>query len=213
MRNLFLKSVLPLAFVLITICRSEAQDLKTTRFGVIGGINISNLYSDNTTTHMSGGFDAGAFLRTPLANFVDLEPELYVSTKGATLIYNSLLVDGTANFLLTYVEMPFVCIFNVTPMVNLQIGPYVGYLVDGKVKNVANINLFNFEQNLQTDNFNRIDAGLVVGMGLDVKSVTMGLRYNLGLTKVGKDQNFFGSTYRIPDATNGVLNFFIAARL
>ncbi len=126
------------------------------------------------------------------------------------MTYNSLLVDGTAKFNLTYLEMPVIAVFNMTKLVNLQVGPYVSYLINGTVKNVANVTLFNFEQNLNVNDYNRLDAGIVVGVGLDVRSVTMGMRYNLGLIKVGKTQQFLGTSYNIPNAMNGVLNFYIA---
>ena len=159
---------------------------------------------------MNSGFNAGGFVRVPLTNSIAIEPELYVSTKGSSVIYNSLLLNGTANFNLTYMEMPVMAVFNMTRLVNLQIGPDVSYLINGQVKNLSNVSLFDFQQNLNVTNFNRLDAGIVVGVGLDVKSVTMGMRYNLGLIKVGKTQSFLGTSYTIPDAMNAVINFYLA---
>jgi hypothetical protein len=53
---------------------------------------------------------------------------------------------------------------------------------------------------MNMNDYNRIDAGLVAGVGLDIDNITMGLRYNLGLTKVGKSQSFLGTSYTIPDS-------------
>ena len=162
---------------------------------------------------MISGFNIGVFTRAPLNNFIAIEPELYLTTKGASITYNSLIVDGTADFNLTYLELPVLCIVNITPLVNFQLGPYVSYLLNGKVTNKANINLFDFENNINSDDYNRVEAGIVVGAGLDVRAFTMGVRYNLGLTKVGKTQTVLGTTYRIPDSRNGVVNFYLSIAL
>jgi len=133
-----------------------------------------------------------------------------VTTKGASVTYNNLFVDGTAKFNLTYVEVPLLCVVNVTKLLNIQFGPYVAYLVDGKVKNVANVNLFNFEDNINVNDYNRIDAGVLLGAGLEVGAITMGARYNLGMTKVGKTKTFLGTEYTVPNANNAVINFNLA---
>jgi len=189
---------------------SQDQTNKPTQIGIIGGLNLSNLNTSDAVSNINAGFNAGGFVRFPVTNYFAIEPELYVSTKGSSMTYNSLSVNGTAKFNLTYLEMPLIAVFNMTKLVNLQVGPYVSYLIDGTVKNVANVTLFNFEQNLNVNDYNRLDAGIVVGVGLDVRSVTMGMRYNLGLIKVGKTQQFLGTSYNIPNAMNGVINFYLA---
>ena len=199
-----------LLFIISTYFLGQAQDIKPLQFGIIAGLNLTDLYTSNAVSNMNSGFNAGGFVRVPLTNSIAIEPELYVSTKGSSVIYNSLLLNGTANFNLTYMEMPVMAVFNMTRLVNLQIGPDVSYLINGQVKNLSNVSLFDFQQNLNVTNFNRLDAGIVVGVGLDVKSVTMGMRYNLGLIKVGKTQSFLGTSYTIPDAMNAVINFYLA---
>jgi hypothetical protein len=201
-----------LLLISMTYLTSQAQELKTMQFGVKGGLNLSNLYtSDASSSDMIAGFNIGVFDKLPVTSFLAIQPEFYITTKGASVTYNNLFVDGTAKFNLTYLEVPLLCVVNVTKLLDLQFGPYVAYLIDGKVKNVANVSLFNFEQNINVNNYNRIDAGLVLGAGLDVGSITMGARYNLGMTKVGKTQSFLGTEYTIPNANNAVINFYISA--
>jgi len=182
------------------------------QFGVRGGLNLSNLYtSDAKSSDMIVGFNLGVFDKLPVTNFFAIQPEFSITTKGASVTYNNLFVDGTAKFNLTYLEVPVLCVVQVTNLLNIQFGPYVAYMIDGKVKNEANINLFNFEQNINVNDYNRIDAGAVLGAGLDVGSFTMGARYNLGLTKVGKTKTFLNSTFAVPDANNAVINFYLSA--
>jgi hypothetical protein len=198
-----------MVFTSFNLC--QAQEIKSLQVGVKGGLNLSNLYtSDATSSDMIAGFNLGVFTKLPVTNMLAFQPEIYVSTKGASITYNNLFVDGTAKFNLTYIEVPFLCVVNVTRLVNIQFGPYVAYLVDGKVTNVANINLFNFEQNINVNDYNRLDAGLVLGAGFDVGSITMGARYNYGMTKVGKTKTFLGTTTTVPNSTNGVINFYVS---
>jgi hypothetical protein len=49
------------------------------------------------------------------------------------------------------------------------------------------------------DDFNRFDAGLAGGVGLDLESVSFGVRYNYGLTKIGKDDD--NSNFTSPDVS------------
>lgn len=208
--------LISLSFLMLSMnyLSSQAQETKISQFGIKGGLNLSNLYTkDASNTDMIAGFNVGVFSKMPVTNFIAFQPELYLTTKGASVTYNNLLVDGTANFNLTYLELPFLFVVNVTPLVNIQFGPYVAYLLDGKVTNKANVNLFNFEQNINVNDYNRIDAGLALGAGLDVGTVTMGARYNLGLTKVGKTQSFLGKNYNIPNSYNGVISFYLAVSL
>ena len=120
------------------------------------------------------------------------------------------MVDGTAKFSLTYIEIPVLCVIKISHFIHLEAVPYISYLVDGKVKNMANVNLFNFEQNINVNDFNRIDAGFTVGVGAEVHQITMGVCYDYGLTKVGKENSFLGTIYYIPNANNGVINFYIS---
>jgi len=181
------------------------------RLGIKGGINFSSLYTqDSYDTKMLTGFNIGLFSKVPITQHVALQPEFYFSTKGAEVTYNNTFVDGIAQFKLNYLELPLLLAINLTDNFNIHAGPYVAYLVSGKVNNESNINLFDFEENINSDDFNRFDAGLAVGAGIDIGSLGIGVRYNYGFSTVGKEKSFMGTTYTFPDARNGVLNFYAA---
>jgi hypothetical protein len=84
-------------------------------------------------------------------------------------------------------------------------------MVSGKATNDSN--LFASEERLNTDDFNKFDAGLAGGIGIDLEIVNFGVRYNYGLTKVGKERNYGGTNYTYPDAKNSVLNVYVGLRL
>ena len=209
------KPIIFISVSILLVCMAilplQAQETKSMQFGIKGGLNLSSLNSsDGSTSDMLLGFNLGVFNKLPITSFLAIQPEFYVTTKGSQVTYNNLFVDGTAKFNLTYLEIPVLCVVNVTKLLNVQFGPYAAYMIDGKVTNVGNLNLFNFEQNINVNDYNRIDAGVVLGAGLEVGNITMGARYNLGMTKVGKTKTLLGSDYTVPDARNGVVNFNLA---
>ena len=212
MKKPFILSLVLSLIISMTSLTCKAQETQSMKFGIKGGLNLSNLYtSDAKSSDMITGFNLGVFNKLPVTSFLAIQPEFYVTTKGASVTYNNLFIDGTAKFNLTYLEVPVLCVVNVTHLLNVQFGPYVAYMIDGKVKNEANVNLFNFEQNINVNDYNRVDAGLLLGAGLDVGSITMGARYSLGMTKVGKTKSFLGSDYTVPNANNAVINFYLSA--
>jgi len=209
MKTHILKAMLLLMITTVIPCR--AQEKVPAKIGFIGGINISNLYTnDASTADMIFGFNFGVFAKIPTVSLLSVQPELYVTTKGASVTYNSLLVDGTANFNLTYLELPVLGLLRVSDHIDLQFGPYVSYLLAGKVTNMANVHLLDLEKNITMSNYNRIDAGLVLGVGVEAHSMTMGVRYSYGLTKVGRERTLLDQPYTIPNASNGIVNFYLS---
>lgn len=210
------KSIFTLAASLFILCALyvpvQAQVNKDLpRLGIKGGLNFSSLYTkDSYDSKMLTGFNIGFFSKVPITQHVAIQPELYFTTKGSEVTYNNTFVDGIARFKLNYIELPLLLAVNLTDNFNIHAGPYVAYMLSGKVTNQSNVNAFDFEGNVNSDDFNRVDAGLAVGAGVDFGSLGFGVRYNYGLSTVGKERSFLGTTYTFPDAKNGVLNFYVA---
>lgn len=209
--------LIPLAlvsFFLLVSFSIQAQDSIPTRIGIKAGLNLSTLYAENVDdTKMLTGFNLGLFAKFPLSDHFAIQPELYYTMKGAEVKYNNTFVDGTARFNLNYIEVPVLLVINITDFLNVHAGPYAAYLISGKAKNESNINLFDFEENLDTDDYNKFDLGIAVGVGLDFRAISLGLRYNHGTTTIGKEETFLGTTYTFPDAKNGVLSLYLSLSL
>lgn len=184
------------------------------RMGLKGGINLSHLYEKNAeNSKMLLGFNAGLFAKLPIVSILSVQPELYVTTKGGAVTYNRSFADGTARFAFGYIEVPVLLVANITPFFNVHAGPYAALLVTGKVKNSSDVSLFDYENNIDIKDYNRIDAGLAIGVGIDVRALSIGMRYSYGFTKVGKERDFLGVSYTFPDAHHGVLSFYLSVSL
>lgn len=207
------KRITFIVFLISTINFINAQG-SNFKLGVKGGINFSNLYSGSADSkNVLIGFNAGIFAKLPITNFIAIQPEAYFTTKGSKVTYNNGFVDGTAKFNLNYIEVPVLVVINLTNNFNLHVGPYFGFLINGTTKNDSNVNLFNIQNNINKDDFNKLDAGLAVGLGMDVEKISFGVRYNYGMTTVGKLKNFNGVDYTFPDGKNSVINLYLGIAL
>ena len=145
---------------------------------------------------------------------VFIQPEILYTTKGAELEYNSDIASGTSKFKLGYVEVPLLVRFNLTENFNIHVGGYASYLVNAKVTNdTEGGDGLDFDEDLDADDFERFDAGLSAGIGVDFNPVSVGLRYNYGLTTIGKEREFAGTSYTFPDAKNSNLSLYVSYKL
>ena len=190
----------------MTFTSAQAQE-KTASYGFKGGLNFSNLYTDTVDdNNVLTGFNAGLYAKFPITNSIAIQPEISYTTKGAELVYDNTFAQGTAKFNVNYIEVPVLLVMNVTDNFNVHVGPYAAYMVSGKTTNDSNFG--SSQSELDTDDFNKVDAGISGGLGIDLDVVNFGVRYNYGLTKIGKDNSFISS-----DAKNSVLNVYVGLRL
>jgi hypothetical protein len=194
---------------------NDAQGSRTLRLGLKGGVNLSNLYTDNAAKQRTLlGFNAGLFAKLPISKLIAIQPELYFITKGAEVTYNKPFVQGAAKFRYNYLELPILVVINVNENFNIHAGPYAAFMLSGDVKNQNSASLFDFEKNINTDDYNRFDVGLTAGVGIDIGAIGLGARYAYGVNKVGKESTYLGTTtYTFPDAHNGVFTFYISVSL
>jgi hypothetical protein len=184
------------------------------RYGVRGGLNLSDLYvSDAKQADFRIGFNLGLFAKLPVFKMVSLQPELNFTNKGADVVYTNTFVNGTARYKLDYIELPVMLVVNVSQFFNVQAGVYGAALVNSNTRNKASGDKFNFADNIESADYNKLDAGIALGGGIDMGAIGIGIRYSLGFTKIGKDKTYMGSTYRFPDGTNGVINFYASLSL
>jgi len=213
---LILATLLLICIVCTSLNAQSNEGANEPRFGIKGGLNLSNLYTkDADKDKMLVGFNAGLFCKLPIVHYQEIiklavQPELYFTAQGAEVTYNNSFVNGTARFKLNYLELPILFVLNITDYFNIHAGPYASILMSGKVTNESSIDLFNFEDNIDVNDYNRFDAGIAAGLGLDIGVFSLGVRYNYGLIKVGKEKSYMGTTYTFPDAHNGVLNIYVS---
>lgn len=168
--------------------QTAAEDRLQSKFGIKGGLNLTNLYVDEADDeNMKAGFNAGIYWKLPVAKGFSIQPELLYSQKGTKATYDNFLQgSGEYRFNLNYVELPLLAVINLGKTFNIHAGPYVGYLLSANVKDANDDGTIGGIADLNEDNFERWDIGLAGGIGLDVENFTIGARYNYGLGEIGK---------------------------
>lgn len=206
--------VLLLALGFSTTNAQETTEKSNTKFGIKGGLNMSNLYTEDVDDqNVLLGFNLGVFMEMPITSRISLQPEIIYTTKGAELEYDNATVQGTGKFKLNYIELPLLMKFNLTDNFNVHFGPYAAYLIDSKITNEDENGNINFEQEIDKDDLNKFDLGLAGGFGIDFDGFGIGARYNYGLTTVGKERTVLGQTYTFPDSKNSVLSIYATISL
>lgn len=185
------KIILILLMLSCNISHINAQS-DNSEVGIKGSVNFSNLYSDQVDDQdLRVGIQGGLFFKAALTDFLAIQPELLFSQKGSTIKYDNFLT-GNAEFTtkLNYVEVPILGVLNLTENLNVHAGPYFAYLVNVGVENNAEADAFNFVEEFNEDDFNRVDYGVCLGAGLEFDILRFGARFNYGLAEVGKEQSF-----------------------
>ena len=211
MKNLKIKIIAIL--LLLTTIGTSIFAQSNSRFGIKGGVNVSNFYTkevDSKNTIV--GANVGLFLKLALNDNLSIQPELLYSMKGAELTYSG-FVTGTSKFALDYIELPVMLVVNIIPNFNIQGGVYVASLARAKATNVSNIGVFDFEKTLSKGDFEKTDYGLAVGAGFDFNKVNLTLRYEYGMKNVGKARTFGTTTYTFPNANNSSLQLSLGISL
>ena len=158
-----------------------SQVLPSFQLGIKAGTNLSKLSTENTlSSDNRAGYYAGLWARIGAAG-IHLQPELYLSGKNTTLKDN----NGQENKIkFTSLDVPVLLgtKFGAAGIgLRLNTGPVVSFILDDEQSfGQASSNAFN-------GNFKGQNFAWQFGAGFDVKNLGIDLRYEAGLSKIGKD--------------------------
>lgn len=158
-----------------------SQILPSFQLGIKAGANLSKLSTDNTfSSDNRAGYYGGLWARIGAAG-IHLQPELYLSGKNTTLKAS----NGEENKVkFTSLDVPVLVGTKIGAAgigVRLNTGPVVSFILDdeqsfGQAAGSA------FKGNFKGQNI-----AWQFGAGLDIKNLGIDLRYEAGLSKIGKD--------------------------
>lgn len=214
-KSLFTCNALFCALVFMSV-NAHAQEQQTAsesslspKFGIKAGVNLTNMYvKDVSDENMKVGFNAGFFTKLPVTRGFSIQPELLYTSKGAKENYNNFIEGkGEYRFNLNYIELPVLAVFNVAKNFNIQVGPYVSYLVAANIKDLKDNGTINNIADLDAENFNRFDWGAAGGLGIDLANFTIGARYNYGFREIGKSGSLSGQLTK--DSKNSAISLYI----
>lgn len=178
MKKLFLAAVAVLGFA-----SAKAQDVK---FGLKGGINLSNFTGDIEDASSKVGFQLGGFAEFKLSDKFAIQPELLFSTQGSKYKESEVnyLYKETIN--MSYLNVPVIAKYYVIDKLSIEAGPQIGFLLSAKDKWEETYleEKYSGKESIK-DSFKSVDFSLNVGAGYDfTENVSAGIRYNFGLSNI-----------------------------
>lgn len=207
MKNLKGLLILFIVFTIATVSNAQTFGLKT-------GLNLSKIVETDgpfwaQDIKMKSGFHIGVTAEFPISETFAIEPNLLFSTKGfdAHSSFEGLITTiNKDSYYIYYVEFPINAIFIInlgSVKVLISTGPYLGYAISGRAKlrqfdesddkpyaiNEYKIVIGDKNEDLY---IKRFDFGLNMGVSLEIKSISIGTQYGLGLANIsGNNYNFY----------------------
>ena len=152
------------------------------------------------------GSDIAAVLRIDFNKYISLQTEIEFSQKGQAWKRTEDSAKYLSKFVLNYIQFPILAVgrFGSDKVKGIvQLGPYIGYWAGGYSQNSVAIDRVTkratTDKYLFTKNDMRVDVGLVIGAGTDIKVgkgwIEVGARYNLGLLSITKKSSALPKLY------------------
>jgi hypothetical protein len=177
-----MKKIILTALFLGFVLTGYSQLLPSFQLGLKGGANLSKLSTENTfSSDNRAGYYAGLWARIGAAG-IHLQPEVYLSGKNSTLRTSGSGEENEVNF--TSMDVP------------ILVGTKLGAAGIGLRLNTGPVFSFvlNEEQSLGdaagsafNGDFKGQALAWQIGTGLDISRLGIDLRYEHGLSKIGKN--------------------------
>jgi hypothetical protein len=176
-----MKKIFILAIGLFIAGAANAQS--PVRFGIKGGVNLSNIVKDdgdnNFSTKVNPGFNVGVTVDINLIEGIAFTPELLYSTKGYKLTSSFGEYTQTTSF----IDVPILASIKLGSALNVVVGPQVSFLTSTKNKFESGYTSTE-TVNDESDRFKKSLVGGLIGFRYDVNSnVDIHGRYALDFQK------------------------------
>lgn len=161
-----------------------SQVLPSFQFGIKGGTNLSKLSTENTlSSDNRSGYYAGIWARIGAAG-IHFQPELYLAGKNTTLEYNTGIDAGLENKVrFTSLDVPLLIGTKIGAAgigLRFNTGPVISFILDDKQS------IGDATGNVIRGDFKNQAIAWQFGTGFDFGKLGIDLRYETGLSKIGK---------------------------
>jgi hypothetical protein len=167
-------------------------------YGVVGGLNLTNVYStvgDDVTSEdfiSNKGFFIGALAEYSPSEMFGVRSGILFETKGYNYDYDLVLWEGNLKTKLNYLTVPVYAMpqyyINDDLKVYGLIGPAFSLGLSGKsineTDNDKEESILSLGNDEEEDDFKSFDMGLVFGGGINIQGVNILISYNLGLSNI-----------------------------
>lgn len=194
-----MKRIVVFAILIVSIYSVKAQNnlgyypvfsIHDPHFGITFGPQATGFHSDLYDSEFQFGFFVGGSFSLPLGKRFSLEPQLLYSRKGGKGEYfiNN-FYEGSVQYKLHYLETPLLFNIHTKSFVDVIIGGYAGFLLDTNFD--YSTHYYYGYGELDNDEFEKVDFGLIGGIGINMPNGKIVFKYNYGLSDVAKEGNAY----------------------
>lgn len=183
------------AFLVFCVSSIEAQQ----SWGLKGGWALSNLSTKDGKLDDSkarNGFTLGVYGNYPLLGIFSFQPELLYTQKGGLVERGSTSIDTESG----YIDIPLGLQLNVMENLYFYVGPQFSVLTNIKV--TYKVGTISLEVDKNESNYNRIDAGIMGGLGIRNQNLFIDARVSRGMVDYNDDSTILSFQEDIRNLTN-----------
>ena len=175
---------------------SNAQEAKNTQENAVKisaklGLNVSSISGDATNVESAVSIHGGLVVEIPIDEKFSIQPELLFSIQGAksdgVMEIEGDLYNVDERLILSYINVPVMVKYYITPKFGVHAGPQFGFLVSAKDKIEFNdgAGVAGDETVDVKDSFKTIDASFGLGLSYDfTEKIFAETRFNIGLSNI-----------------------------
>jgi hypothetical protein len=199
-----------LVMVALVLSSASVMAQSGNRFGIKGGVSWSNLRGegeDASDKDLRTAFHGGVFGRLAPNDHLGVQAELLYSPKGTKVSYDG-IIDQEVTFKLSYLEVPVFAVIGVGNVIEVHAGVYAAYLLSSKVRSEGDLG--SDEDELDRDNFQGADYGLLIGAGANMGHAQLGVRYVHGMADLAASDD---AEFLLGHARNSTVQLYLAIGL
>ncbi|MCH7732529.1 MAG: PorT family protein [Candidatus Marinimicrobia bacterium] len=181
-------TVVLLAVLMTAFLATNVSAQGITGKGVKVGLNLANVAGDDVEDANSKiGFAVGGYLTYEINEKLSIQPEVMFSQKGykieEKLDFFGVTMSMKGTIGLNYLDVNPLVVYSLNENLRVLAGPSFGLFLNGKSKIELDIDgeSEEEEEDIESDDLNGMDFGLIIGAGYNLGIVEVEARYSLGL--------------------------------
>ncbi|MDQ3047785.1 MAG: PorT family protein [Bacteroidota bacterium] len=178
-----LSAMFVLATTIVTAQDSsnDTDNREKFQIGFKAGLNYSNVYDeqgDQFQADAKFGFAGGVMADIPFGKYLGLQPAALISQKGFRA--SGAILGGVYVFTrtTTYVDFPLAITLKPSEFFTIMAGPQYSYLLHQRDAFESSTTSYAQEQEFKNDNVRKNMFGVMGGLDINLKHITLGARVN-----------------------------------
>lgn len=195
----YIRKVLFLSFLVLSVSKASAQDEPIWQFGVKGGFNLSSAVAkDIGTKKIKAGYQVGLSVDYAVTESFYLQSGPYFSVKGIRLKgssnYSEDMSSWKQHFTMKYIEVPLLAAYKMETVSDMKLvfnaGPYFAYGLGGSTSLIEKSEDGVDRADTFGDNrMKKIDYGLRYGAALEFEKLIFEISFNFGFANIANKNN------------------------